>query len=182
MLSNVSITKFLQSGDIVIDPWNENMLGAAKVTLHLGNHLVKPKGDNVVDVVHNTLPEYDDIAITTTQPYRLKSKEFILGETLEKIGISTKIGMLMEGRSTLARLGLSVTQTASIVDTGEKPKTMTFEIFNAGPNDVLLYPKMKFCRAIFFLIYPPATIRYDTNGRYQRGDSNRPIFRDEVTK
>lgn len=105
---------------------------------------------------------------------------FVLGETYEEIGLSEKIGMLLEGRSTIARLGLTVVQTAMIIDSGQKPKKMTLEIRNNGYNTILLYPQMKFCRACFFLLEPPASIRYDNDGKYQSGDENVPKFKNEI--
>src|SRR5438552_369547 len=179
MFSNVSIEKYLKSKDIMINPWHDEMMRAARVTLYLGNRLLIPDGRIIVDVRKKIAPAYQEVILTDEKPFPLKSQMFILGETLEEIGLSEKVGMLIEGRSTLVRLGISVVQTAMIVDTGQKPKKMTLEIYNAGPNTVLLYPKMKFCRACFFEVHPPATLRYDSDGKYQSGDVNRPIFREE---
>jgi len=177
MLSDVSIEKYLQSGDIIINPWNDDMMGAARVGLHLGSRILIPKGVIVVDVAKNIIPDYEELMITPDQPFLLKSGMFILGETYEEIGLSEKVGMLLDGKSTIARLGISIHQTAMVVDTGQMPKKMTLEIKNSGTNDVLLYPKMKFIKACFFDLKPPASARYDEKGKYQAGDSNKPIFR-----
>ena len=181
MLSNVSIQKYLNSKDIIINPWHDEMMGAARVTLYLGEKLLIPDGKTIVDIKNNIAPQYQKITdFTKENPFHLKPNMFVLGETLEKIGLSEKVGMLIEGRSTIARLGISVVQTAMIIDTGQKPKKMTLEIYNSGPNTVLLYPKMKFCRACFFALNPPATIRYDSEGKYQSDDANLPIFQQEM--
>ncbi len=179
MLSNISIKKYLESGDIEINPWVEEMMDAARVTLHLGEKILEPQPNYVVDVEKGTLPVYKEIVLTKDRPFELHPGAFILGETFEQIGLSQKIGMLMDGRSTLARLGITVTQTAMIIDSGQKPKQMTLEIKNGGANVVMLYPKMKFCRACFFLIDPPATLRYDTKGKYATNDPLKPIFVNE---
>ena len=176
MLSNVSIQKFLDSKDIVINPWHEELMGAARVSLHLGETILIPENETIVDVKKNVLPHYDTQIITNSNPFFLKSNMFVLGETYEEIGLSEKIGMLIEGRSTLARLGITVVQTAMIIDTGQIPKKMTLEIKNNSQNTILLYPKMKFCRACFFLLDPPASIRYDHSGKYKPNDSHKPIF------
>jgi dCTP deaminase len=182
MLSNVSIQKYITSKDIIINPWHDDMMGAARITLYLGTRLLIPDGTTIIDVQKKITPKYQEVTLTNEHSFSLKPHMFVLGETLEEIGLSEKIGMLIEGRSTLARLGISVVQTAMIVDTGQKPKKMTLEIHNAGPNTVLLYPKMKFCRACFFLVEPPATLRYDNDGKYQTGDANIPIFQEEFKK
>lgn len=180
MLSNISIKKFLDSKDIIVNPWHEDMMGATRITLYLGNKILIPDTKTIVDVKKNILPDYKTIIITADKPFPLEPDMFILGETNEEIGLSEKIGMLLEGRSTIARLGISVVQTAMIIDSGQKPKKMTLEIRNNGNNTVLLYPQMKFCRACFFLLDPPANIRYDTFGKYQTGDANVPKFNKEI--
>lgn len=182
MLSNVSITKYLESGDIVIDPWDDGMMGAARIELHLGARILIPIGDRVVDIKNNILPDYKEIEITKDVPFRLEPNMFVIGETYEKIGLSERMGMLLDGRSTLARVGLTVTQTAMIVDTGQKPKKMTLEMRNNGPHPILLYEQMKFCKGCFFLLDPPATTRYDSDGKYLSGDPHRPIFKNEFKK
>ena len=180
MLSNVSINKLMKSRDIVIRPWNDKMMDAARVQLHLGESILIPDSRTVVDIVKGIIPKYRKIKTTMKKPFPLKPGQFIIAETHELIGISERIGMLLDGRSTLARLGLSVTQTAAIIDTGQKPKKMTLEIKNSGPNTILLYPKMKIGKGCFFLLKPKSTIRHDMNAKYLRGDSNKPIFWHEL--
>ena len=180
MLSNVSIQKYLASGDIVIDPWNDAMMDAARVALHLGEKILIPEGNAVIDPKRGILPQYREVRVTDTQPFKLEPNMFVLGSTLEKIGLSERIGAILDGRSTLARLGLSIEQSAIIIDTGQRAKQMTLEIKNSGPHPILLYPLMKFCRVCFFLIEPPATMRHDTEGKYLPGDAHKPIFKKEV--
>jgi dCTP deaminase len=180
MLSNISIKQYLESGDIIINPWNDDMMGASRITLYLGEQILIPDKETVVDVKRNIIPQYETIALTDNNPFSLKPDMFVLGETYEEIGLSQKVGMLLEGRSTLARLGITVVQTAMIIDTGQKPKKMTLEIRNNGYNTVLLYPRMKFCRACFFLLNPSASIRYDSEGKYKPGDENIPKFKNEI--
>ncbi len=178
MLSNVSIQQYLDSGDIIIDPWDGDV-DAGRVGVHLGSKILIPVGDMVIDVKNKVLPEYQEIILTPDRPFRLDPGMFVLGETHERMGLSEKIGALIDGRSTLARLGLMVTQTAMIIDPGQKPKTMTLEIKNNGPHAINLYPRMKFCRVCFFLLDPPATMRHDSTSKYLPGDENKPIFRKE---
>ena len=182
MLSNVSIQKYLASGDIVIDPWNEGMMDAARVALHLGDRILLPEGDVVVDPKRGVLPQYREVVMTDAAPFRLEPNMFVLGRTFEKIGLSERIGSLLDGRSTLARLGLSIEQSAIIIDTGQQAKEMTLEIKNSGPHAILLYPRMKFCRACFFLLEPAASMRHDAEGKYLPGDAHKPIFKKEIAE
>lgn len=182
MLSNVSIEQLLSSGDIVIRPWQDEMMDACRVTLHLGQRLLLPKPGKVVDVRAGIVPDYDEMSLTEAISFKLEPGMFVLGETLEEIGLSERgVSSLLDGRSTLARVGLSVTQTAAIIDSGQAPKRMTLEMLNAGPNPIMLYIGMKVARACFFEMNPPADMRHDTDaqGKYLAGDSNKPIFKKE---
>lgn len=180
MLSDLDIKKYIASGDILITPWDEIDLDAARITLHLSERFLIPEGDVVIDPEKGTLPVYREVVATKEQPLLLAPNMFVLGSTTERIGLSEKIGMLIDGRSTIARLGVSVTQTAMIVDSGQAPKTMTLEIKNSGPQAVLLYPNMRIARACFFLLDQPASQRYDDKGRYQSSDDQRPILGNDV--
>lgn len=180
MLSDVSIKKYLKSGDIVVDPITNDMIRAAAVTLHLGDSILIPDKKTVIDVKKGKLPKYRQIKLKDKSPFPLKSNMFVIGQTFEQIGISERIGMILDGRSTFARLGISVTQTAILVDTGQAPMQMALEIKNSGPNTFLLYPKMRFCRACFFLLNPKASFSYDSIGKYASGNNFKPIFRTEV--
>lgn len=83
--------------------------------------------------------------------------------------------MLLEGRSTIARLGITVVQTAMIADSGTQPRRLTLEIKNNGPHDVLLYPQLRLLRAIFFKLSQEASFGYDEEGRY-KNEQIKPIF------
>lgn len=176
MLSNVSIKRFLESGDIIIDPWHDKMMGAARVLLHLGEKIIIPKPGKTVDIKTRHMPDYKEVAITDEKPFKLAPESFVLSETFEHVGISEKIGMMVDGRSTLARFGLTIHQSATIIDTGQAPKKITLELKNSGPNPILLYPKMKIVRACFFELNPPATTRYDSEGKYLRHTGYKPIM------
>lgn len=152
------------------------MLRAAAVTLHLGETILIPDSRTVVDVKKNTLPKYREVKLADESPFSLKPNMFVIGQTLEQIGISQKIGMILDGRSTFARFGISITQTAILIDTGQVPMKMALEIKNSGPNTFMLYPGMRFARACFFLLNPKASFSYDTIGKYSPGNNLKPII------
>lgn len=174
MLSDISIRSFLESEDIVIDPLREDAINSCRMTIRLGQTILIPDSETVVDVPRGTIPEYESISITTDEPYVLQPGEFVLAETYEKIGLSEKVSALIEARSTIARFGISVVQSAMLLDSGQQPKHMTLEIYNASKNPFKLYAQMDFCRLMFFVLNPPASMRYDTTGRYIVGDDHKP--------
>jgi len=171
MLSDNDIREVIEKGELKIEPFSEKQLKPAAVSLHLGFNFLKPKPSVTIDPLTD-IPEriYCRISLKKNENYILKPNEFILTETLEKIGISKNLGFLVEGTSTMARLGITVVQTAMIVDTGvgfPKPRKITLEIKNNGPNPVVLHPKMRIAKAVVFRLNTPSSYAYDDKRKYK---------------
>lgn len=177
MFSDEDIRRAINDGSLVVKPFQAGCIKAASLALHLGDSLLRPRPGKVVDILKKILPDYDKIQITNGQPYLFNPGDFVLGHTYEAITVGPQIGFLIEGRSTLARLGLTVVQTAMMVLPGHRDRTVTLELANHGPNPILLYPKMRIARAAIFELKSPCKIQYDDHGKY-RGQNlvGVPIF------
>ena len=180
MFSNEDIKRAISKGDITFEPFSESAIRAAGVVLHLGPELLKPLPGKTVDLKNKVIPDYQKITITDTSPYCLAPSEFLLAATYEKVTVGASLGFFIEGRSTLARVGLTIVQTAMLVYPGHKGRAVTLELANHGPNPILLYPKMKIARAVLFELRSPATEAYDQYGKY-RGQATvgAPVFESE---
>jgi len=181
MFSNTDIENALKTGELVVTPFSPKNLEAAGITLHLGPDILKPIPGVVVDPKKKILPEYEEFRIEDDKPYQLEPQEFILGHTLENVTVGPQLGFFIEGRSTLARLGLTVVKTAMLVQPGHKNRTITLELANHGPNPILLYPKMKISKAALFRLNSPSTRLYDASGGKYRHQHTvgRPVFDQE---
>ena len=73
----------------------------------------------------------------------------MLGHSMEYICLPPSVAAQVEGRSSFARLGIEVHMTAGFVDPGFQG-VLTFEIYNAGPNPVRLYPGIRIGQLRFF--------------------------------
>lgn len=167
MLSNQDIEAALAANELALTPFKSEMIRGCGITLHLGGLLLKPLPGRVVDPRANVIPEYTEIHIDRTTPYELKPGEFLLGHTLQRVTVGASLGFLIEGRSTLARVGLTIVQTAMIVYPGHHDRTVTLELANHGPNSILLYAEMKIARVALFRFPTPSTIAYDQDGKYR---------------
>lgn len=180
MFSDTDIRAAIESGDLVVEPFAAKSIRPAGLTLHLGANILKPLPGKVVDIKHGIYPDYQETVIQDEEPYLLHSGEFVLAHTFELITVGAQIGFLIEGRSTLARLGLTVVQTAMLVYPGHRQRTVTLELANHGPNAILLYPRMKIARVALFRLQSVSDHSYDDNGKYRKQESvGRPIFEDE---
>lgn len=181
MLSNEDIKRALETGDLVVSPFIPGAIKASGVTMHLGETLLKPLPGKVVDVKNGITPDYLEIEITDSKPYPLQPGEFLLGHTFECVTVGARLGFLIEGRSTLARLGMTIVQTAMLVYPGHRERPVTLELANHGPNTILLYPRMKIARVALFELRTPCSDQYDDKGKYREQQSvGRPIFKNEI--
>ncbi len=94
------------------------------------------------------LPEKDEHG---NQPrYILGPGKFILAQTYETVTIPNNLIARVEGRSTYARLGLSMHQTAPWLQPGWSGQII-LEIMNNGPLEISLTPiKDRPCQVTFF--------------------------------
>ena len=181
MLSNEDIKVAISAGDLVVEPFRDEWIRASSVTMHLGENLLKPLPGKVVDVKNKIVPDFQEITITDEKPYPLQPGEFLLGHTYQKVTVGPSLGFFIEGRSTLARVGLTIVQTAMLVYPGHRGRTVTLELANHGPNVILLYPKMKIARVALFQMKTPSSENYDDAGKYRsQSIVGRPIFKNEI--
>lgn len=151
-LCDKDIEQWLDEGKLVIDPRpaSEKICGAtADVTLgnkfrvfraHTAPYidLSGPK-DEVNAALERVMS--DEIFIEDDEAFFLHPGELALGVTHESITLPDNIVGWLDGRSSLARLGLMVHVTAHRIDPGWQG-AVVLEFFNSGKLPLALRPKM----------------------------------------
>jgi len=144
------IKQLVNSGEIIIDPYEEKMVGPASYDLRLDKKLRVFKGN--VDTVHVKSDDFDIHALNEEHIidpyYTLMPGKAILGVTVEKVTLSSRICGWLQGRSRFARLGLMVHMTSSFIQPGVSNKQV-LEMYNAGPVPIAIYPNIAICQIIF---------------------------------
>ncbi len=164
VLSQTDIKKSIETGEIAFSPDLEpDQFGEASIDLRLGFSFTKLRsvpgvklsvasglGALSLSGFWNTieLKEKDDHG--HQQSYALSPGEFVLCMTHESITVPPNLIALVEGRSTYARVGLSMHQTAPWIQPGwEGP--IVLEIMNNGPLQIELTPLIdRPCQLTFF--------------------------------
>lgn len=143
MLTDHEILEFIKARRLIIDPFDETKLRSGKCEVQLGRYVLIPeKTERIIDPADETgEPPYRKIDIKEN-PYVMTPGTFILAQTDEKIGLDGDFSMYIDGRSTLARLGLSIHQTSTYIPPGQDPHIITLELFNAGIWSIRLSYKM----------------------------------------
>ena len=164
MLSDSDIRKAIEIGDIKINPFDDRAVGPCSVDLHLDStfriyHLGPP-----VDIrAKRPLDEETKLVSTEGEPFMILPGQFILGQTIEEISVSESYAGLLEGRSSIARLGIIV-HAAGLVNPGtgvDKPGHLTLEIFCENLSPVMLYPGMPIVQIMFVQLSSKAQTGYD---------------------
>jgi dCTP deaminase len=157
VLSQPDLRAAVESGEIVFDPPLEpDQWGEASIDLRLGFQFTKfaRKGlDAVSFSMAKGLGSLGGLKIWITKDlkredefgkpegFKLAPGEFVLGFTLESVRVPRNLIGVVEGRSTYARAGLSMHQTAPWIQPGWSGP-IVLEIMNNGPLTIELTPVM----------------------------------------
>jgi dCTP deaminase len=100
--------------------------------------------------------QHTEEIVIPAEGYVLQPQQFILGWTLETIRIpnASRLAARVEGKSSLARLGLGIHVTAPTIHAGFGEASpdgipLQLEIWNMGPLPIELRPGMRICQLIF---------------------------------
>ena len=88
------------------------------VDIRLGNHFVWYKGSSRVIDPYNQDSVSSDVEETHADTFILNPGQFVLAETLECIELPDNIVATIEGKSSIARLGVTLHQTGGWIDAG----------------------------------------------------------------
>lgn len=166
ILSNIEIVQAISARKIEIEsiagldpalpPFN-----TSSVDLRLAPNISVPKQDAGVTlrpsrggIAQILASNSENHTITSTRPFLLAPNCFILGKTRERVSFpipedtsSICYSARVEGKSSLARCGVLVHFTAPTIHAGFEG-TITLEIINLGPYDILLEADTYICQLI----------------------------------
>ncbi len=165
MLSDRDIFRALEQNEISIDPFTKENVGPCSVDLTLDSVFRVYGPGGAVDIRDaSSLGRDTKIVNTGNEPFMILPGQFILGQTREVISVSTKYAGLLEGRSSIARLGIIV-HAAGLVNPGtgvEQPGRLTLEIFCENLSPVFLYPGERIVQLMFVRLSSEASVQYDS--------------------
>jgi len=169
-LSDSDIEAALETGHIKLIPQPESKaISGISVDLRLAN--------NFRVFSNNSLPYLDlsgereqlgkdidqvmgkEIIIEGDDAFFIHPGELVLGATLESVEIPDDLVGWLDGRSSLARLGLMVHVTAGRIDPGWKGQVV-LEFYNLGKMPLALKPEMIICALSFETLSSPAKRPY----------------------
>ena len=160
--------------EIIIDPFDKNRINPNSYNLSLHNELIMYK-NSLLDMKKDN--EVEKLKIPSNGLV-LEANRLYLGRTVEYTETKNLVPML-EGRSSIGRLGLFVHVTAGFGDVGFKG-FWTLEIFCIQP--IKIYPNVEICQVYYHTL--EGSHENYTSGKYQNNQGIQPslLYKDFENK
>src|SRR5436190_13492240 len=161
VLSDGTISQFVQEGRIRIDPWDPGLVQPASVDLRLGDSFRVFHNHHItsIDLADPPTTLTEEVVIAPGGAFVIHPGEFVLGRTLERVELPDDVVARIEGKSSIGRLGLIVHATAGFVDPGFNG-TLTLEITNLTRIPIKLYAGVPIAQLSFMTLDAPAERPY----------------------
>jgi dCTP deaminase len=165
ILADREIRQALTEGRIKIDPAPdfETQLGSCSIDFRLGNTFmvfehsrfsyIDPRQPQSIGEAMRT------IVVPDGEAFIMQAGDFALASTMETLELPPDLLGRLEGRSSIARLGITVHSTAAVFEPGWLG-TATMELSNLGRMAVALYPGMRICSFTFEQLTSPVLVPY----------------------
>ena len=165
ILSDRSLREAIAAGRLVVDPLDDDAIQPSSIDVRLDNRFrvfytarhpyidVKQPMDDLTELVE----------VKPDDAFILHPGEFVLGSTLEEVGIPSDLAARLEGKSSLGRLGLMTHSTAGFLDPGFTGH-VTLELSNVANLPITLYPGMRIGQIAVFQLTTAAERPYGSRG------------------
>lgn len=168
-LSDKDIYKAIVKGDLLFVGVNpkypfvkEKQVQPASVDLRLGNRIIRFK-ENIENFDIKNIKEIDkylDVQyINEGEAIEVKPNEILFAQIYEQISIPDYLSARVEGRSRVARLGISVHCTGDYINPGFAG-AMPLQIINHNYFPVVLYPYISICQMILYRLSDEPLVSY----------------------
>ncbi len=165
ILADREIKEALANGRIKITPAPDLavQLGSVSVDFRLGgtfmvfehsrHSFIDPRQPQSIGDAMRTIEVAED------ERFIMQPGDFALASTIEQLELPDDLLGRLEGRSSIARLGITVHSTAAVFEPGWIG-TATMELSNLGRMPVALYPGMRICSFSFEQVSSPVEMPY----------------------
>ena len=165
ILPDWAIADHIKQGKIKIAPlvkdWRKN-IDQVSIDFHLGTHikLFRAGTYRFVDT-RRGLPEdaMEEVNLAYGDPFILEPGAFAIASTSEILTLPADVIGRLEGKSSLARLGILVHSTAARFDPGWNGAPV-LELGNLGPKPAILYCGMAICAFTFEKLMAKVSMPY----------------------
>ncbi len=148
VLTREVILREIESGRVVIDPFDPDQVGAASIDLTLGDQIrVIESGQAPIEIQDDTdFREHTDVR-SLREGFVLDPGVTIHGITRERVTLPSNVCGFLEGRSRFARLGLMVHVTSAFVQPGVANRQV-LEMSNVSSRALRIHASVRVCQLV----------------------------------
>lgn len=167
-LSDIDIKKAIQNGEITLDPFSESRLQPASYDIRLGNvfQMQELHTTAIIDPVNKIFAKTNELSVQDGDEFILRPGISVLATSKEYFG-SDHYLIQLGGKSSLARVGLMVHNTAGIINPGHFLH-ITLELTNQNTIPIILRPGMEIAQITFSKLTSPPERSYQHVGRFAK--------------
>lgn len=169
-LSDKDIHAAVKEGRITIEPFDIKRMQPATYDIRLANTFIvnDPHTTVAIDPVKGIFPNTQTIEVKDGDEFVLHPGVSILGYSKERFG-SDEYLVEVNGKSSLARIGLIVHNSASIVNPGHF-LNIALELCNLNNVPIVLRPGMEIAQLSFSTLSSHTKRNYKQTGRYNHNN------------
>ena len=171
-LSDVDIEIAVKKGEIVVKPFDSSRLQPASYDIRLGNKFIvnDESATHIIDPVKKIYAKTREIIVKDGAEFILHPGISVLGTSKEYFG-SDHYLIQIGGKSSLARIGLMIHNTAGIINPGHF-LNITLELTNQNNVPIILRPGMDIAQLTFSKLTSPPKQSYKNIGRFAKNNWN----------
>lgn len=164
------IREAIKSGDITLDPFNNAKLQPASYDISLGNKFIITDSHTTtfIDPANKVFPKTHEVNVPDGEAFVLHPGVSLLGYSKEYFG-SDKYLIEVNGKSSLARIGLLVHNSAALINPGHF-LNVALELCNLNTVPIILRPGMAIAQLTFSTLSNDVSIKYREVGRYSKNN------------
>ncbi len=167
-LSDIDIKKEIRNGRIVLRPFSEEYLQPVSYDIRLGNKFVinEDSSTHLIDPVKKIFAKTRELTIKDGEEFVLHPGVSALAVSKEYFG-SDHFLIQIGGKSSLARVGLMIHNTAGIINPGHF-LNVTLELSNQNNVPIVIRPGMSIAQIMFSMLSSPPSQSYRDVGRFSK--------------
>jgi dCTP deaminase len=152
VLSHNEINRAIESGDIVIDPFEPDLVKRNSCLLRVGDRFRYIGAKGIIDVGDQaSIDDATGEAFQATDVV-VESGRLLLASSFERLAVAPDLVGVLSGISNVARLGVVIDVTSAFVNAGfgwGAPSRVTFELTTVGGTRVRLRTGIPICHLAF---------------------------------
>lgn len=169
-LADRDIRKAIKKGDVTLTPFDEAKLQPASYDITLANKFIvtDPHTTTFIDPANKIFPKTHEVTVPDGEAFVLHPGVSLLGYSKEYFG-SDHYLIEVNGKSSLARIGLLVHNSAALINPGHF-LNVALELCNLNNVPIILRPGMSIAQLTFSPLSSQTAQNYRETGRYSKNN------------